>query len=203
MLDGAMRKLIDPPLDVSGARLAAIGIGANQVTLIGLAFGLAAGLVVATGNMGLALVFIVLSRLADGLDGAIARATEKTDFGGFLDIVSDFAFYGAVPFGFVLHDPAGNAVAGAFLLFSFYVNAASFLGYAVLAERRGLSTEIRGEKTLYFTAGLMEGTETVIVFAFFCLWPNGFAQLASVFALLVFVTAAARAVVAYQRFAKG
>ena len=52
-----------------------------------------------------------MSRLFDGLDGAVARASTKTDRGGFLDIVLDFAFYGAIPLGFVLADPAGNAVA--------------------------------------------------------------------------------------------
>jgi hypothetical protein len=88
------------------------------------------------------------SRLADGLDGAVARARGKSDFGGYLDIVCDFAFYGAIPLGFVLLDPAANGAAGAFLLAAFYVNGATFLGYAILAAKRGMETRSRGEKSL-------------------------------------------------------
>jgi hypothetical protein len=94
------------------------------------------------------------SRLADGLDGAVARATQKTDRGGYLDIVCDYAFYAAVPLGFAIADPAANAVAACAMLFSFYVNGGSFLGYAILAEKHGLSTDRRGSKSLYFTGGL-------------------------------------------------
>ena len=109
-----------------------------------------------------------------GIGGAVARARGKTDFGGYLDIVCDFTFDGAVPLAFVLLDAAANGTAGAFLLFSFYVNAATFLGYAILAEKQGLETRSRGEKSLYFTAGLMEGTETIVVFVFLALWPGLF-----------------------------
>jgi phosphatidylglycerophosphate synthase len=104
------------------------------------------------------------SRLADGLDGAVARATQKTDRGGYLDIVCDYAFYAAVPLGFAIADPAANAVAACAMLFSFYINGGSFLGYAILAEKHGLSTDRRGSKSLYFTGGLAEGTETIAVF---------------------------------------
>ncbi len=81
-------------------------------------------------------MLLLLSRLCDGLDGAVARHTQKTDRGGFLDIVLDFAFYGVIPLGFVVAEPAQNAVAGAVLLFAFYVNGASFLAYAIMAEKR-------------------------------------------------------------------
>ena len=104
-----------------------------------------------------ALALVPLSRLADGLDGAVARARRPTDFGGLLDIVCDFVFYGAVPLAFAWRDPAATACAAAFLLFTFYVNGASFLAYAALAAKRGLETTTRGVKSIYFTAGLVEG----------------------------------------------
>ncbi len=91
----------------------------------------------------------------------MARATRRTDFGGYLDIIADFLFYGAIPLGFVLLDPAANAVAGAALLLSFYVNGASFLGFAILAEKRGLATRAQGLKNLYYSGGLLEGAETI------------------------------------------
>ena len=83
----------------------------------------------------------------------MARHSFRTDRGGFLDIVLDFAFYAAIPLGFVLARPVTNAVAGAVLLASFYVNGASFLAYAVMAERRGLSGTARGPKSPASAAG--------------------------------------------------
>lgn len=202
MLDGQMRRLIDPPLNHAGRWLAARGATADGVTLAGLALGLLAAGFLALGLPGLvALVPLLASRIADGLDGAVARATQKTDFGGYLDIVCDFLFYGAVPLAFALRDPS-NAPAAAFLLTSFYVNGTSFLGYAVLAEKRGMTTSSRGEKSLYFTAGLLEGSETIAFFVLLCLWPAGFVPLAWGFGALCFVTALARVLLARREFAR-
>lgn len=201
MLDGMMRGVIDAPLNQSGRWLAARGASADAVTLAGLSLGLAAAGLIWAGFAGVWVALVLLaSRVADGLDGAVARARGKTDFGGYLDIVCDFAFYGAVPLAFVLRDPSGNGVAGAALLFSFYVNAATFLGYAILAEKRGLETRSRGEKSLYFTAGLMEGTETILAFVVLALWPGLFVPLAWAFGALCLVTATARVVLAVRTF---
>lgn len=201
MLDGAMRKVMDPGLNRAGRWLARRGVAADVVTLVGLALGLAAAAMIGIGLSGVVvLVPMLASRLADGLDGAVARATSKTDFGGYLDVTCDFLFYGAVPLAFVLRDPGMNGAAGAFLLTSFYVNGASFLGYAVVAEKRGLISTSRGEKSLYFTSGLLEGTETIAFFAALCLWPGWFVPLAWGFGGLCFVTAIVRVVLARRVF---
>ena len=192
MLDATIRKLIDPPLNRLGRQLAERGIGADQVTLGGLALGLLAAGAVWAGAFALALILLLASRLADGLDGAVARATRKTDFGGYLDIAADFLFYGAIPLGFVLYDPAANGIAGAFLLASFYFNGTSFLGYAILAEKRGIETRARGIKSLYYSNGLLEGTETIVFFVLLCLFPAAFAPLAWIFGVLCFATGVLR-----------
>lgn len=200
MLDGVMRRAMDPVVNRWGRALAARGIGADGVTLAGLVLGLLAAALIAGGAGALALVPLLAGRLADGLDGAVARASTKTDFGGFLDIACDFLFYGAIPMAFVLRDPSANAVAGAFLLCSFYVNGATFLAYAIMAEKRGMKTAGRGEKSLYFTAGLLEGTETIVFFTVICLWPTAFPPLAWGFGALCFVTAGARVLLARRVF---
>ncbi|WP_029041630.1 CDP-alcohol phosphatidyltransferase family protein [Cucumibacter marinus] len=200
MFDKHLRPYIDPPLNRAGAALARLGITADAITALGLLLGLAAAVSISVSWMALALVLILLSRIADGLDGAVARATRKTDFGGYFDILADFLFYGAVPLGFILADPARNGVAGGFLLLSFYVNGASFLGYAVLAERHGEETEERGSKSLYFTGGLLEGTETIAFFVLLCLMPAYFPLLAILFGIGCFITAGARLMLARQRF---
>lgn len=201
MLDGLMRGVIDAPLNRGGRWLAARGASADAVTLVGLAFGLVAAAMLALGLSGLLVaVPLLASRLADGLDGAVARARGKSDFGGYLDIVCDFAFYGAIPLAFVLRDPALNGAAGAFLLATFYINGASFLGYAILAEKRGMQSNSRGEKSLYFTAGLLEGTETILFFLVIVLWPALFVPAAWAFGALCLVTAAARVLLAARTF---
>lgn len=198
MFDARLRLWIDPPLDRAGRWLAARGVSADVVTLAGLVAGLAAAAIVAAGgSTQLALLPLLLGRLADGLDGAVARATGKTDFGGYLDIFCDFIFYAAIPLAFVLRDPSANAVAGAFLVASFYVNAASFLGFAVMAEKRRMVTTAQGQKSLYYAAGLLEGSETIAFFALLCLVPSAFAPAAWVFGGLCLLTAVARVAAAY------
>ena len=116
-------------------------------------------------------------------------------------MTADFLFYGAIPLAFALRDPA-NAPAAAFLLCSFYVNGASFLGYAVLAQKHGLQTAARGEKSLYFTAGLLEGTETIGFFVALCIWHGAFNLLAPVFGALCFVTALSLVMLARRVFGR-
>lgn len=201
MLDGAVRGQLEPILDRIGRGLAKLGVTANAVTVVSCLVGLAAAVLIANGWLIAGLVVMVLSRIGDGLDGAVARATRGTDFGGFLDIVLDFVFYGAIPFAFVLYDPKANAIAGAALIFAFYINGASFLAYAVVAEKRKLSTKARGVKSIYFTTGLAEATETLSVFILFCLWPAGFAIVAWIFTAVCLYTAVSRIMLARATFA--
>jgi len=200
MLDRYVRPLIDPPLDGLGRRLAEFGLSANLVTLAGLGLGLAAALAIAPGQYGLALVLMLASRVADGLDGAIARATRPTDFGGYWDIVADFVFYAAFPLAFIAANPAENGTAGAALLAAFYINGASFLGFAILAAKNNLSITARGRKSWYHSGGLLEGTETIAFFAALCLFPSAFVPLAWGFAALTLITAFARVAMARDLF---
>ena len=200
MLDGWVRIRIDPLLDRAAKPIAAVGVPANGVTVAACAAGVLAAAAIAAHWYLAGLALILLSRLGDGLDGAVARISGQTDLGGYLDIVLDFLFYGAVPIGFVLADPPANAVAGAVLVFSFYVNGASFLAYAVMAEKRKLATSMRGPKSLFFTTGLAEATETIVVFAALCLVPTWFPEIAYAFAALTFYTALSRIVLAARTF---
>jgi len=191
MLDRVVRPLIDPPLDAAGRRLAALGVSANAVTLAGFAVGLAAIPAVAAGDYLAGLALLLVSRLSDGLDGAVARVHGPTDLGGYLDIVCDFILYSGWAFAFAVADPT-DAIPAAFLMLSFMGTGASFLAYAVFAAKRGVTTEIRGAKSLYYLGGLTEGTETIMVFMAFCLLPQFFAPLAWAFAAACWITTASR-----------
>ncbi|MEL6317401.1 MAG: CDP-alcohol phosphatidyltransferase family protein [Pseudomonadota bacterium] len=192
MFDAKIRPLIDPPLNRLGRAAAARGVRADHLTWGGFALGMAGAAAAALGWFWAALALVLLSRLADGLDGAVARATRPTDYGGFLDITLDFIFYAAVPLAFALHDPAANALAAATLLFTYFANGASFLAYAVIAAKRGEETRAQGRKSIYYLAGLAEGFETILFCALVCLVPAWFAPLAYGYAALVALSAAGR-----------
>ena len=198
MFDDRIRPLIDPPLNAIGRRIAGFGISANTVTVIGFVTGIAGALLIAVGEPAVGLIVIIVSRLADGLDGAVARATEKTDIGGFLDIVLDFIFYGAVPLAFAIHDPANNALPAAVLLLSFFANGTTFLAYAIMAEKRDIETTAQGVKSLYYMSGLAEGAETILAIILFCLFPAYFAAIAYAYAALCYASAAGRIMLAWK-----
>jgi phosphatidylglycerophosphate synthase len=198
VFDSKLRPVIDGPLNAAGRRLAALGVGADHVTIVGFAIGIGAALAIAMGAFGLGLTLVGLNRLADGLDGAIARATRATDRGGFLDIALDFGFYAAIPLAFAVHDPASNALPAAFLIASFLANGTTFLAFATAAAKRDLTTTDQGAKSFFYLAGIAEGAETIVVFCAFCLWPAGFPWLAGGFAVFCFASAAARVIAGWR-----
>lgn len=200
MLDARLRPWIDGPLTWTGRRLAAGGVTADGLTLTAFAIGLLAVPALALGWYGAALGLIAVNRLLDGLDGAVARVTRPTDWGGYLDIVCDFVFYGAIPVGFALADPASNALPATALLLSFIGTGTTFLTHAILAERHGVTTASQGQKSLYYMSGLMEGTETIAFFVAFCLWPSWFPVLAWIMAGLCAVSALGRVLLTARTF---
>lgn len=200
MLDARLRPLIDRPLDALGRMLARRGVSANGLTLAAFGIGLLAVPALALEWFGPALALIAANRLLDGLDGAVARARRPTDFGGYLDIVCDFVFYGAVPVGFALADPTANALPAAVLIASFVATGSTFLAHAILAERHGLSSAAQGRKSLFYMSGLMEGAETIAFFVAFCLWPAWFAPLAWIMAGLCGVSALGRVLLTRRQF---
>ena len=200
MLDGVARKAIEPVLDWLGSALGKSGATANAVSLVGFALGAAAAIAIVSSWYWAGAGLILVSRLCDGLDGVVARYKGATDFGGYLDIVLDFAFYGLIPVAFAIANPESNALAAAVLVLSFYINGASFLAFAVLAEKRKLVDAPRGKKSIFFTTGLAEATETLAVFLLACIKPDWFPALAYGFAAICIWTAGNRILVAKNRF---
>lgn len=203
MLDGAAKKLTDPVFDTIARYLAKTGISANAITLAAGAIGLAVLIPLALQNYLWALAVILINRLLDALDGAVARRNGITDLGGFFDVVEDFIFFGAVVLGFALADPDANALAAAWLLFSFMGAEASFLGYAALAEKRQFQHESQGRKSIFFLGGLVEGMETVAVFILACVFPQWFPWIAVVFGVLCWMTTGGRITVAIFTLTEG
>jgi phosphatidylglycerophosphate synthase len=168
------------------------------VTWTGFAFGVGAALAIAGEHYLSGLALLLAGRLADGLDGAIARVTRPTDRGAFLDITLDFIFYASIPLAFAVAEPARNALAAALLLAAFIGTASSFLAFAVMAERRGLASGDYPSKGFFYLGGLTEGTETIACFALMCLVPRHFAWWAGGFAVLCVFTIVTRLVAGWR-----
>jgi len=188
------RKILDLPARI----LVRVGVSADQVTITGFIIGLLAVPFLAFELYEFALVAILLNRLCDGLDGAVARRTQLTDAGGFLDIVLDFIFYSAVVFGFLLASPEQNAIAAGLLLVTFMGTGSTFLAFASVAGKRGIENPEYPNKSLHYMGGLTEGFETIVAFVAFCLWPQHFPVLAYIFAAACWLTAITRIVAGYR-----
>jgi phosphatidylglycerophosphate synthase len=192
MLDRYATVLIRPPIAATARLLVRAGLGANTITVIGFLIGVVAAILIASGAYLAGATAIIVSRLCDGLDGAVARLTQATDAGGFLDIALDFLFYASIPLAFAIGNPAERALPAAVLLAAFIGTGSSFLAFAVLAAKRGLQDLATPGKSFYFLGGLTEATETLAFFIAMCIWPEHFDVLAYTFAALCGITIATR-----------
>ena len=192
MLDRYATALIKPAVSRVARVLARTGMKANQITWAGFFVGFVAFILIANSLYWTGATAIILSRILDALDGAVARQSQPTDRGGFLDIALDFLFYASIPLAFALANPARNALAAAVLLAAFMGTSTIFLAFAVLAAKRGLHSADYPDKSFYFLGGLTEATETLACFAAMCLWPQHFAVLAYIFSTLCAVTIVTR-----------
>ena len=202
MLDHGVLDLSRSALKATAGKLIAGGVKADYVTWLGFLLGLVAVPLIALHQFGWAALFILLNRLADGLDGTIARLTQATDRGAFLDISLDFLFYASIPLAFAIADPPTNGFAAAVLIYAFVGTGSSFLAFAVIAAKRGLSSEAYPGKGFYYLGGLTEATETVAVFFAMCLFPNWFSVLAYSFAALCGLTTVTRIVAGKSTFGR-
>jgi phosphatidylglycerophosphate synthase len=194
MFDIWLRQRIDPALNWIGGGCAKIGISANTVTVIGAIVGVAAAAFLAQGLYWAALASIAANRTLDGLDGAIARHSQPTEWGGYLDSIADYVFYIAVPLGFASANP-DNIWPALLLVSSFTLTAVSFLALAAILARRDMG---HAQKSFTYSTGLMEGGETIAAFILMCLFPSQFPLLAIVFAGLCLATVSQRLWLAHR-----
>ncbi len=192
MFDRSANQMLAPSIRRLARQTRRLGLSANQLTLLGFLLGMAAAFLIAFEAYLVGAAFILLSRLLDALDGAVARLTQATDAGGFLDIALDFVFYASIPLAFAVSDPARNALPAAVLLAAFIGTGSSFLAFAVMAAKRGLSNLATPNKSFYFLGGLTEASETLLCFMAMCVWPSLFIELAYGFAALCAITTATR-----------
>lgn len=198
MFDTFFIKNLKRPLHSSALAIDKCGVKANWITVLGFVVGMMAVPALYFEQTGLALLLIIMNRLMDGLDGAVARVQGPTDLGGYLDITLDFIFYSAIVFGFALINPLENALAASFVIFSFMGTGSSFLAFAIMAEKRSIERLDYGRKSLYFLGGLAEGSETIAFLVLICVFPEYFVWLAYGFGAICWVTTATRIYAGYR-----
>ena len=211
-MDSTVRRLIDAPLARLAATVDRPGVTPDRLTVAGLVVGLGSAAAAAAQLWWVALVLWLLSRLADGLDGPLARRRSSTaatadpaptsEAGGFLDITADFIVYGSTVVGVAIGvTEAYDAPWWPFLLvlLAYYVNGTAFLAFSSIAERTGRT--IDDGRSLSFLGGLAEGTETIAVHSLWLLLPGLAWQIAVVWAAVVGISAAQRVVAGYRDLA--
>jgi phosphatidylglycerophosphate synthase len=191
MFDIGLRRLVDPSLHRIAAVIVHLGVGANTLTVIGAGLAISIGIALAHEHFIAGLLLITLNRVLDGLDGTVARIDGATLFGGYLDSIADYIFYIAVPLGFALARPE-NQLPALLLIASFTLTAVSFLAFAAIFGSATETASDHGRKAFHYSAGIIEGGETILCFVLMMCLPAYFAATAMVFAGLSLVTVAQR-----------
>jgi len=168
------------------------------MSMLALVAGLLAAYAAYLGQYWWAFGLWYLNRALDGLDGLIARMHDRqTDFGGYVDIVTDYVIYAALPIGLVAGSPSNERyLALAFMLASFYINSASWMYLAAILEKRAQHNNT--QTTIVMPPGLIGGFETIVVYGIFLIFPTQIVWLFSIFGVLVFFTAFQRVVWAWR-----
>ena len=192
MFDRRLQNALAQPLRKVAEGLTRLKLTANQVTVVGFVIGAAACAALALGAPLLAFALFVMNRVADGLDGALARLQGPSDLGGYLDITLDFLIYSGVVFAHALANPQ-DALLAAFLIFSFVGTGSSFLAYGIIDAKRGAQNKaIAQSKAFTYLGGLTEGFETIIAVGLIILLPAYFFWIALIFGGLCWLTTAMR-----------
>lgn len=209
MLDAPARRLLDRPLSDLARLIDRPFVSPNRLTLLGLAAGLASAATAASQAWWWALGLWLFSRVMDGLDGPLRRrratahgnpeTSHGSEAGGFLDITADFTVYGATVVGVAIG--ATRQYDAAWLpfllvLFAYYVNGTAFLAFSSVAERTGRQRD--DGRSLSFLGGLAEGVETIAVHSLWLVVPAHAGVIATVWAVVVGVSAAQRIVAGFR-----
>ena len=205
MLDAVTRRVLDAPLSRAAALLDRPWISPDRLTAAGLLLGLGSAGAAAAQLWLLALALWLVSRLADGVDGPLARRRRARGVpgdagaGGYFDITADFLVYGATVVGVAVGAVGGYAASWApfaAVLLAYYVNGTAFLAFSSIAERAG--RRLDDGRALSFLGGLAEGTETIAVHALWLLLPFAAEPIAWVWAAVVGVGALHRMWAGYR-----
>ncbi len=203
-MDSAARRILEMPLNRTARILDRAWIDPNHVTAAGLVLGVSGAVAAGTQSWSLALILWLLSRLADGLDGPLARSRAAagnpvSGAGGFLDISADFVVYGSTVLGVALGTSQGfNAPIWPFLLVlvAYHVNGSSLLACSSIAEKA--RRPLDDGRSLSFLTSFAGATETILEHTLWLLFPAYAWPLAIVWTVIVMADAMRQIVAGYR-----
>ena len=186
MFDGHLRTEVDKRTGPIGAVLAKTPLSADTLTVIGIAFSVIAGIVIAQGEFGFGLILLLLGSIPDLLDGPLAKARGTSSkrgafFDSFSDRVSDLFIFEGLGWYFSRSDHPELAV----LPFAIY-GAASLISYQ-RAKAESLGFNAKG--------GIMERAERLVLLGLGLLFS-------SLLVPILWITLFLSAVTVVQRFVK-
>lgn len=159
-------------------------MSANMLTLAGLGFAVLGLNFLALENYFLAFLCLVLNRLCDVLDGAVARFSHISTFGIFFDIFADYAAAALLIWGFILGNEAQNAAAGAFYLVGLNLSGVALLALSAISKQDYVALNKTPFKVCLW--GAIQNADIFTALTLMCLLPFWFMPIAIFFGLLLF-----------------
>jgi phosphatidylglycerophosphate synthase len=206
MLDSIMRQFLNPVLTSAARIVDHPWVTPNRLTLLGLALGLGAAMAAAAQWWFLALVVWWLSRVADALDGPLARrragagrGQKKNQAGGFLDISADTIVYALTVIGIAVGVQADYQTSPwpfLVLLGAYYVNGVTLFAFSATAERAHRAVD--DGRSLWLPPSFAGATESIVAHSLMLALPMFAAEVAWPWTLLVLGNAVRQVVTGYR-----
>lgn len=198
MLDKPLQQILQKPLKPF-SKFFLNFLTPNQMTFLGLIIGIFMCFFIFFEQYLVALFFLLANRIADALDGSMARINGLTPLGGYLDIVFDFIIYAGFVLSFGISKEHFTTIS-LVLLFSYIGTASTFLSEAAIMAKTKYNTEnnLILPKSIYYGSGMVEGFETILYMIFCLIFPNQFILISSIFAVMCFITFISRIFIAYR-----
>ncbi len=181
-------------------------VSANQLTIVGLIFGLIGSFLIYLSSLfeDLLIIMIIssvsiisISFFFDTIDGSVARYEGPTIFGGIFDIFCDRLVEISIIISIVASDSLNLVWAGMFSLAAIILCISMFLIVGGIIKKSGVENE---SKVIVYQTGLMERSETFLFFLAMIILIPWRLMLLWIFSALVFVTAILRLIEAYKIF---
>ncbi len=157
MLDTHARRFVQPVIEQVAAFLLRRGWRPNQITALSFLVGMAASLLIGSGQPLLGVGLLWLSGFLDAVDGSMARLKgAPSAWGTVLDVTLDRLVEVGVIIALATLHPRPE------VLFFLLLLVISFLFSMTVFLTVGAVSEKQGEKSFYYQAGLVERTEGFI-----------------------------------------
>jgi len=181
MIDTKLRGVVQPHFNSIAHVFLRCGLKPNTITWIAFIVGVFSGLLTSLDMRFLAFSALWISGLLDVIDGTVARLSNKSSVkGAYMDLILDRMVEAAFILGFAFLMPEGHLAYILFLI-SVIFNFSTFIVAGALFKNTGL-------KSMHYDVGLIERTETFIVFSSMLFLKEYSFLILTVFSMLIIFT---------------